>query len=261
MSQDIAVYHHLFADVEQYIKDIEHESEEIKNRLKIYKQLFDQEKEKSDHQFYSRMEKCTHLFTQIKNKLDVIDIHNRTYESLFHNPSIQQARKNIYKQHVLKIKEVSEKYSEQVKAYKQSMKEIDIRKLQILHPQFTKQEMDHFIRSNQVQQLYQQDAIHDDIYDAIQEIEKRHVGIVKLEQTVAEMHQLFQDLSVLVCAQQDTLDHVESNISDAAKKTLSSVQNLQQANRYNKKAAKTACCILFVVLLIVVIIISIFIKK
>lgn len=82
----------------------------------------------------------------------------------------------------------------------------------------------------------------DQLVDAVKDIEDQHKGMVKIEQGVREIQELFQDMAVLVDLQQETLDVIERNVQDTAKYTRDAEKNITQAEVYQKNSRKVRCC-------------------
>jgi t-SNARE complex subunit (syntaxin) len=51
--------------------------------------------------------------------------------------------------------------------------------------------------------------------EAVREIEERHSDILKLEQSVLEVYELFKDLAVLDDSQQEVIDNISQRTSTA----------------------------------------------
>ncbi len=81
---------------------------------------------------------------------------------------------------------------------------------------------------------------------ALQDIQDRHADIVKIEKSVIELQQLFMDMSVLVAAQGEMLDHVEIQVNNAVADTEKGVDALKDAVKYQKRSRKVSLSSLLV---------------
>ena len=104
--------------------------------------------------------------------------------------------------------------------------------------------------SYQQQEQVEDVDIHFQVYD-LDEIRKKEQGIKKIERDVTELSEMFQDLQLLVHEQQDSIDHIESNLTTAKEKTAGAHQELVSAEGYQKSGRKKQCCLLFLILGIV----------
>lgn len=74
--------------------------------------------------------------------------------------------------------------------------------------------------------------------DALTYIENRHREILRLEQSIRELHQLFVDMAVLVEAQGELIDQIEYNVSQSVAYTRKTNEELRAANKLQKKSRK-----------------------
>ncbi len=92
-------------------------------------------------------------------------------------------------------------------------------------------------------------------------LSERKQGINNLHKGVQEISELFQDMSMLVSAQGEQLDNIESNISSAANNTQRANSELLKANKYQRKRRKRYFCFSSIILTIILIIVLLFILK
>lgn len=89
-------------------------------------------------------------------------------------------------------------------------------------------------------------------------IEEREAGIVEISEQIGEVHQIFQDLAVLVHDQGECLDDIEANLTRAADRTGQATVQVARAERSQLKSRNTWCflmalaagCILILMLVI-----------
>ncbi|XP_029462756.1 syntaxin-4 [Rhinatrema bivittatum] len=93
---------------------------------------------------------------------------------------------------------------------------------------------------------------------ALNEIEARHLEILKLEKSIQELHEMFIFLSMEVEAQGEKIDSIEKNISSStnyvekARKQLTTAVSNQKKSR--KKKLMLAICVSVVLLILIIII-------
>lgn len=88
-------------------------------------------------------------------------------------------------------------------------------------------------------------------------IQSREQEINKLHKGVEEISELFQDMSILVSQQGETIDNIQLNIESANKNTdLANIQ-LIKANKYQKSYNSRYCCCFFGLIIIILIILII----
>jgi len=95
----------------------------------------------------------------------------------------------------------------------------------------------------------------------LEEIQSRHEDIIKLEESLKELRQLFIDMQTLVEAQGEMLNEIEHNVDQAVDYTGKGVQEMKQAVKYQRKARKKMmillCCVICLALVIVAIVVGI----
>ena len=72
-------------------------------------------------------------------------------------------------------------------------------------------------------------------------IEERENGIIEISDQIGEVHQIFQDLAVLVHDQGEYLDDIEANLITAAGRTGQAAVQVARAERSQQKSRNTWC--------------------
>ncbi|CAL9061879.1 unnamed protein product [Musa banksii] len=98
------------------------------------------------------------------------------------------------------------------------------------------------------------------VMDTLAEIHERHNTVKDLERKLLELQQIFVDMAVLVDAQGEILDNIESQVSSAVDHVQSGTVALQKAKKLQKNSRKWMCIAIIILLLIVVIIVVAVIK-
>ncbi|XP_039510052.1 syntaxin-1A isoform X2 [Pimephales promelas] len=93
---------------------------------------------------------------------------------------------------------------------------------------------------------------------AMNEIETQHNEIIKLENNIRELHDMFMDMAMLVESQGEMIDCIEYNVElsvdfirDAVQETTKAVK--YQSNTRRKKSVIIICCVLLGVVVAVII--------
>ncbi|KAG5884297.1 hypothetical protein JTB14_006306 [Gonioctena quinquepunctata] len=93
------------------------------------------------------------------------------------------------------------------------------------------------------------------------DIEARHADIIKLENSIRELHDMFMDMAMLVENQGELVDRVEYHVGSAQNHVQQGQSELKVAQAYQSKARKKKIFIiicLVVALIILIIILSVF---
>ncbi|KAK1881167.1 Syntaxin-4 [Dissostichus eleginoides] len=97
---------------------------------------------------------------------------------------------------------------------------------------------------------------------ALNEIESRHDEILKLEQSIRELHDMFQYLAMEVEAQGEMVNRVENNIRQSTDYVVRAKENTEKAVTYQQKSRKKklwiAICLAILILILVISLVSAF---
>lgn len=72
----------------------------------------------------------------------------------------------------------------------------------------------------------------------MEDIQKKHLEVVKIEKSILELQQLFMDMAVLLAAQGEMVDQIAVNVGQTVEHTEKGVQALGKAVKYQRKARK-----------------------
>lgn len=88
-------------------------------------------------------------------------------------------------------------------------------------------------------------------------IQEREQGIQEIEAAMAEVHEIFCDLGLLVGEQQGYLDNIEANIESSAIRARGAVRELTRARDRQRRKRGNIICMLFFALFILIMAIAI----
>eukprot|EP00262_Sarcandra_glabra_P008207 TRINITY_DN2152_c0_g1_i3.p1 TRINITY_DN2152_c0_g1~~TRINITY_DN2152_c0_g1_i3.p1 ORF type:complete len:191 (+),score=32.72 TRINITY_DN2152_c0_g1_i3:68-640(+) len=123
--------------------------------------------------------------------------------------------------------------------------------------------IDRLIETGDSEQIFQkviQEQGRGQVLDTLSEIQERHDAVKEIEKKLLELQQVFLDMSVLVEAQGDMLDNIESQVSSAVVHVQSGTTALRKAKVLQKNSRKWMCIAIIILLIIIVIIIVTVIK-
>uniref|UniRef100_A0A673WH60 Syntaxin-1A n=1 Tax=Salmo trutta TaxID=8032 RepID=A0A673WH60_SALTR len=83
---------------------------------------------------------------------------------------------------------------------------------------------------------------------AMNEIETRHTEIIKLENSIRELHDMFMDMAMLVESQGEMIDRIEYNVEHSVDYVERAVSDTKKAVKYQSKARRKKimiiiCCV------------------
>ena len=86
--------------------------------------------------------------------------------------------------------------------------------------------------------------------NTVSDIQEKYAAILKLEQSVNELFELFQELAQLVQAQGEMLDNIEANLTETENYLEKAETHLESAEAIHKKNRGKMCYILIFLLLL-----------
>jgi len=89
------------------------------------------------------------------------------------------------------------------------------------------------------------------------DIEARHKDILKLEQSIKELHDMFMDMAMLVESQGKMIDNIESSVNNTQNYVEEAKVQTQQAVVYQQKARRKKVILAIIVLIILLAIVGI----
>jgi len=140
--------------------------------------------------------------------------------------------------------------------YKQRME----RQFKIVKPDATPEEVKAVVNDESGGQIFSQALLNSNRYGesraAYREVQERHEDIKRIEQTLGELAQLFNDMSVLVEQQDETIQNIETTAATVEKDTEAGLNYTEKAV-VSARAARKKRWICFIIILIILIIIAI----
>jgi len=137
--------------------------------------------------------------------------------------------------------------------YKQRME----RQFKIVKPDASPEEIRAVVNDTQGGQIFSQALLNSRYTEsraAYREVQERHEDIKRIEQTLAELAQLFNDMSVLVNQQQETIETIETAAATVEHDTEAGLKHTNDAVKSARAARKKRWICFFIAVLVIVII-------
>jgi len=156
-----------------------------------------------------------------------------------------------------KFMEVIQNYQTVEQQHRQKYKQRLERQYKIVKPDATPEEVRAVVEDDNGGQIFSQALLSTNRYGeskaAYREVQERHKDIQKIERTLTELAQLFNDMSILVEQQDETLDVIEETAAHVEKDTEVGLGYTAKAVESGRSARKKRwiCFGLFVLLLII----------
>ncbi|GKD48396.1 syntaxin-132-like protein isoform X1, partial [Tanacetum coccineum] len=92
------------------------------------------------------------------------------------------------------------------------------------------------------------------VLNTLEEIQERHDAVREIEKKLLDLHQIYLDMAVLIDAQGELLDNIESQVTNTVDHVQSGTSALQTAKRLQKNSRKCMCIAIILLLIIIAIV-------
>ncbi|EHB08292.1 Syntaxin-1A [Heterocephalus glaber] len=161
-------------------------------------------------------------------------------------PSLSQMHSTLSRKFV----EVMSEYNATQSDYRERCKGRIQRQLEITGRTTTSEELEDMLESGNPA-IFASGIIMDSSISkqALSEIETRHSEIIKLENSIRELHDMFMDMAMLVESQGEMIDRIEYNVEHAVDYVERAVSDTKKAVKYQSKARRKKimiiiCCVI-----------------
>jgi t-SNARE complex subunit (syntaxin) len=150
-------------------------------------------------------------------------------------------------------------YQSAQQKYKTDIKKKVKRQVQIVKPDATDEDIDEVMRSEGGRDaLYRErilaGGVNDQVKTTYAKVAGKYQDVLALEQSVAELHQMFLDFALLTEQQGELLDQIEFQVKQAADYVEDGNVDVYEGIEFQKKIRKKQCWIILIVVVALVIV-------
>ncbi|XP_044595587.1 syntaxin-1A isoform X4 [Cotesia glomerata] len=261
-----------FAEVEEIremIDNIQTNVEEVKKKHSAILSA-PQTDEKVKMELEDLMADIKKTANKVRAKLKVIEQNIETEEHTNKSSADLRIRKTQHSTLSRKFVEVMTEYNRTQTDYRERCKGRIQRQLEITGRTTTNEELEEMLEQGnpavftQGVSSYTQVKIIMETQQAKQtlaDIEARHADIIKLENSIRELHDMFMDMAMLVESQGEMIDRIEYHVEHAVDYVQTATQDTKKALKYQSKARRKmiliiVCLTVAVIILIVILVVS-----
>ncbi|XP_074028441.1 syntaxin 1A isoform X6 [Leptinotarsa decemlineata] len=252
-----------FGEVEEIrdmIDKIQANVEEVKKKHSAILQA-PQSDEKTKQELEDLMADIKKTANKVRAKLKVIEQNIEQEEQSNKSSADLRIRKTQHSTLSRKFVEVMTEYNRTQTDYRERCKGRIQRQLEITGRQTTNEELEEMLEQGNPA-VFTQGIIMEtqQAKQTLADIEARHSDIIKLENSIRELHDMFMDMAMLVENQGELVDRVEYHVGTAQNHVQQGQSELKAAQEYQSKARKKKIFIiicLVVALIILIIILSV----
>ncbi|CAG8654894.1 11266_t:CDS:2 [Gigaspora margarita] len=212
------------------------------------------EDEATKRQLESLTENTRNVLVQTKDKIRKLEALNLGLPPHTSDLAVRRAQTANLRQRFL---ETLQKYQNIEYQNRQKYRARMERQYKIVKPQATQEEIDAALDNDESGQFFAQSLLNSTRYgaakDALREVQERHDDIKKIEKTISELVNLFQEMQMLVEAQDAPIAAIEEHAVQVTKDMESGVQHVEKALESAKGARKIKSAVAVEIIIVKVI--------
>ncbi|XP_019401942.1 PREDICTED: syntaxin-1A isoform X1 [Crocodylus porosus] len=200
--------------------------------------------EKTKEELEELMSDIKKTANKVRSKLKSIEQSIEQEEGLNRSSADLRIRKTQHSTLSRKFVEVMSEYNATQSDYRERCKGRIQRQLEITGRTTTSEELEDMLESGNPA-IFSSGIIMDSniTKQALNEIETRHSEIIKLENSIRELHDMFMDMAMLVESQGEMIDRIEYNVEHSVDYVERAVSDTKKAVKYQSKARRVSTVI------------------
>ncbi|XP_066594660.1 syntaxin-1A isoform X1 [Prorops nasuta] len=249
-----------FAEVEEIREMIDRIQANVEDVKKKHSAILSapQTDEKVKMELEDLMSDIKKTANKVRAKLKVIEQNIEQEEHTNKSSADLRIRKTQHSTLSRKFVEVMTEYNRTQTDYRERCKGRIQRQLEITGRTTTNEELEEMLEQGNPA-VFTQGIIMEtqQAKQTLADIEARHADIIKLENSIRELHDMFMDMAMLVESQGEMIDRIEYHVEHAVDYVQTATQDTKKALKYQSKARRKMILIIICVLIFAVILIAI----
>ncbi|XP_048522818.1 syntaxin-1A isoform X5 [Dendroctonus ponderosae] len=241
-------------DIREMIDKIQANVEEVKKKHSSILSA-PQSDDKTKQELEDLMSDIKKSANKVRAKLKVIEQGIDNEETNNKNSADLRIRKIQQSTLSRKFVEVMTEYNRTQTDYRERCKARIMRQLEITGRTTTNEELEEMLEQDN-SAVFTQGIIMEtqQAKQTLADIEARHADIIKLENSIRELHDMFMDMAMLVENQGEMIDRIEFHVEHAVDYVQTATQDTKKALRYQSRARRKKIMILVCVSVLIVIV-------
>lgn len=252
------------------IQDVEKQVDKVSGLLKNLKEANEESKSvtkaSSMKAIKKRMEKDVDevgkVARAVKAKLQAINkdnLANRQKPGCEKGTGVDRARMNVTNALTKRFRDLMTEFQTLRQKIQDEYREVvERRVITVTGTRPDEETIDHLIETGNSEQIFQkaiQEMGRGQVLNTLEEIQERHDAVKEIEKKLLDLHQIYLDMAVLVEAQGEILDNIESQVANAVNHVQSGTTALQNAKKLQKNSRKWMCIAIIILLIIIAVIV------
>ncbi|XP_025157028.1 syntaxin-1A isoform X5 [Harpegnathos saltator] len=253
-----------FAEVEEIREMIDRIQTNVEDVKKKHSAILSapQTDEKVKMELEDLMSDIKKTANKVRAKLKVIEQNIEQEEHTNKSSADLRIRKTQHSTLSRKFVEVMTEYNRTQTDYRERCKGRIQRQLEITGRTTTNEELEEMLEQGNPA-VFTQGIIMEtqQAKQTLADIEARHADIIKLENSIRELHDMFMDMAMLVESQGEMIDRIEYHVEHAVDYVQTATQDTKKALKYQSKARRklfliAICMTILVIILIIILVVS-----
>ncbi|XP_050305155.1 syntaxin isoform X5 [Anthonomus grandis grandis] len=244
-------------DIREMIDKIQANVEEVKKKHSAILSA-PQSDDKTKQELEDLMSDIKKTANKVRAKLKVIEQGIDNEETTNKNSADLRIRKIQQSTLSRKFVEVMTEYNRTQTDYRERCKARIMRQLEITGRTTTNEELEEMLEQDN-SAVFTQGIIMEtqQAKQTLADIEARHADIIKLENSIRELHDMFMDMAMLVENQGELVDRIEFHVETTQNHVAGGQEELKKARQYQTKARKKMIFIIICVIILLIVLIAI----
>ncbi|XP_019756585.1 syntaxin-1A isoform X4 [Dendroctonus ponderosae] len=244
-------------DIREMIDKIQANVEEVKKKHSSILSA-PQSDDKTKQELEDLMSDIKKSANKVRAKLKVIEQGIDNEETNNKNSADLRIRKIQQSTLSRKFVEVMTEYNRTQTDYRERCKARIMRQLEITGRTTTNEELEEMLEQDN-SAVFTQGIIMEtqQAKQTLADIEARHADIIKLENSIRELHDMFMDMAMLVENQGEMIDRIEFHVEHAVDYVQTATQDTKKALRYQSRARRKKIFIIICLIILLIVLIAI----
>ncbi|XP_050206480.1 syntaxin-132-like isoform X2 [Mercurialis annua] len=257
------------------IHEVEKQVDRVSGLLKNLKEANEESKSvtkaSSMKSIKKRMEKdvdeVSKIGRAVKAKVEAINrdnLANRQKPGCEKGTGIDRARMNVTNSLTKRFKDLMIEFQTLRQKIQNEYREVvERRVITVTGTKPDEETIDNLIETGNSEQIFQkaiQEMGRGQVLNTLEEIQERHDAVKEIEKKLLDLHQIYLDMAVLVEAQGEILDNIESQVTNAVDHVQNGTEALRTAKSLQRKTRKCMMISIILLLLIAIIIVLSIVK-
>lgn len=200
------------------------------------------------------VEDTNHHILGVKSGLEELKVRSDEAEKKQPNSAEGKIRRNMQQAMAKKHQQLLQDFQKAQVDFKRALESRQEKEMQLLMPDTTEEERAEMIAEGETTSLIvarKMAGSHAMILDEVERIREKHQDILRLERSIADLAQMFQEMAVLVESQGEMLDAIEVHVHKTKGYTAKAEQQLITTRKTQHNTQKWMCCLTFVLLIVI----------